>query len=361
MEERVSNLTQIFWRAAVMLTVLAILMSCESLTAQPPAGSSPTQEAAAPEPPPTFQSQHLNPLDTPRTYVEESCKYLKNRWNPLNAAPGTVVMVIAFPEITNSPTNNTLALIDLQRTMQELSVQGFKAINTWEFLSFMERNVRIPERSVLLIQDGNHPADYYSRFFGETWKNRGWPVVGAWVSSADVSRDEWEAQMALEREGFVDHQAMGISADIRISDESSKTIITRELDGSRHAFAENFAKDPYAFIWPNNGFGLRPIRAARLLGYQLGFTSNSRGPVMYNWVPLADEIDPERPQYVPEGLINDPLMTLPRYSAFEALEAVDVVRTTGKEAAAYAEANREAEVAYYEQVCKAEYGPLPTP
>jgi hypothetical protein len=82
---------------------------------------------------------------------------------------------------------------------------------------------------------------------------------------------------------------------------------------------------------------------------------------MYNWIPLADEIDPARPTYIPEGLINDPLMTLPRYSPDQALEAIDAVRATGKEAGAYAEANKAAEVAYYEAVCRANYGPLPTP
>ena len=98
--------------------------------------------------------------------------------------------------------------------------------------------------------------------------------------------------MALEREGFVDHQAHGINSDTILSDESSKTVITRELEGSLLAFAKRFAKTPYAIIWPNGGFGLRPVQAARQLGYQLGFTANARGPVMYNWIPLADEIVP---------------------------------------------------------------------
>ncbi|HQV63370.1 MAG TPA: hypothetical protein PKV19_05155, partial [Anaerolineales bacterium] len=87
----------------------------------------------------------------------------------------------------------------------------------------------------------------------------------------------------------------------------------------------------------------------------------ARGPVMYNWIPLANEIDPERPTYIPEGLINDPLMTLPRYSPDQALEAIDAVRASGKEAAAYAEANHAVEVEYYEIMCRAAYGPLPTP
>jgi hypothetical protein len=103
------------------------------------------------------------------------------------------------------------------------------------------------------------------------------------------------------------------------------------------------------------------VEAARQLGYQLGFTSNSRGPVMYNWVPLADEFDPERPTYLPEGNIRDPLMTLPRYPADQVLDALDKVRVTGNEAAEFARKNQAAEFEYYETICEPIYGPMPTP
>jgi hypothetical protein len=103
------------------------------------------------------------------------------------------------------------------------------------------------------------------------------------------------------------------------------------------------------------------VEAARQLGYQLGFTANSRGPVMYNWVPLADKIDPARPTYIPEGTIHDPLMTLPRYSPDQILDSIDQVRVTGNEAKAYAEANKAAEFEYYEAVCEPIYGRMPTP
>ena len=101
--------------------------------------------------------------------------------------------------------------------------------------------------------------------------------------------------------------------------------------------------------------------AARLLGYQLGFTANSRGPVLYNWIPLADELDPQRPQYTPEGQINDPLMTLPRYSSDQVYTAIDQVRAIGDEAAAFAQAHKEMEQSYYEIVCRETYGPVPAP
>ena len=34
---------------------------------------------------------------------------------------------------------------------------------------------------------------------------------------------------------------------------------------------------------------------------------------MFNWIPLADATDPNRPSYIEEGTMNDPLMVLPRY------------------------------------------------
>ena len=82
---------------------------------------------------------------------------------------------------------------------------------------------------------------------------------------------------------------------------------------------------------------------------------------MHNWVPLADEIDPARPTYIPEGTINDPLMTLPRYWPDQILNAIDEVRITGNEAAAYAQANKAIELEYYDIVCVSTYGPMPSP
>ena len=59
-------------------------------------------------------------------------------------------------------------------------------------------------------------------------------------------------------------------------------------------------------------------------------------------------------------MINDPLMTLPRYHAEEAFTAIDQVRAIGKEAAAYAEANKAIELEYYDIVCSEDYGRIPT-
>jgi hypothetical protein len=87
---------------------------------------------------------------------------------------------------------------------------------------------------------------------------------------------------------------------------------------------------------------------------------NTRGPVLYNWVPLADIEELDRPSYSPEGKINDPLMTLPRYLASQTLRNIDKVRVIGEEAAAFAEQNKQTELEYYDIVCASKFGPIPT-
>jgi hypothetical protein len=356
MKKQADTNHHILYRLGFIAAIIFILISCEPFTtAAPETALSQTSNLtqATPFPPlALFQSSNLNPLDTPRTYIQDSCLYLINRWNRLNAEPGTVVMIVTF---------NEDILYDFTKIMVHLNDQGFKAIDTQHLISFMERNVKIPTRSVLIIQENSHSAEDYNKKFREFWEIWGWPVVNGWVSEPKTPESLWRENIALEREGWVDHQAQGVIPGTVLSDDSSKIVISRELKGSITAFAERYGKTPIAFIWPGGGFGQRPVEAARILGYQLGFTSNSRGPVMYNWVPQADQIDPERPTYIPEGSINDPLMTLPRYSQDQILNEIDRVRVTGNEAKAYAEANRAAEFKYYDTVCKPIYGPMPTP
>ncbi|MBK9602630.1 MAG: hypothetical protein IPO36_12430 [Anaerolineales bacterium] len=358
----------ILYRLGTILIIVFILISCEPFTSAPGTDAqsiSSTDTALAqtsertqvpPRTPPAlpavFQSAHLNPLDTPHTYIEDACQYLHNKWNPLSAEPGTVVMIVMF---------NDILMEDFDRIMEQLHEQGFQAINTKELLAFMERNVKIPQRSVVIIQNDSQQADDLTRNYREYYDRWKWVVVNGWVSNPDAPEYLWQDNIALENEGWVDHQAQGMIPGTVLSDDSSKTVIQRELENPITAFVKLYNKNPIAIIWPGGGFGMRPVEAARQLGYQLGFTANARGPVMYNWVPLANEVDPERPTYIPEGQINDPLMTLPRYWPDQILNAIDAVRVTGNEASAYAKANKEVELEYYDIVCADTYGPMPTP
>lgn len=355
---------EIFLRFTILLSIVSILISCQLLPspAQNTAPAPLFAETTLP-PPETFQTELLNPLDAPHTYIEETCRYLRARWNPRSAAPGTVVMVILFKNINAGTTEQpgSIRILDFFELMNQLNAQGFKAINTEQLQAFMERNVAIPPRSVVLIQDGNQSEEYYNKNFRDYFEKWGWGIVNGWVSEQNPDPVLMEQNFSLEHEGFVDHQARGVSPNVSLTDDVSKVIIARELQGSLNGFAGHFGKTPTAIVWPNGGFGIRPVEAARQLRFKLGFTQNSRGPLMYNWMPLADVEDPERPGLIPEGPIRDPLMTLPVYSANEALLAIDIVRAVGKSAADYAEANREAEFAYYEAACEEKYGPIPIP
>ncbi len=353
----------ILYRFTTILTIVFILISCEPFTTAPgtaaqsitltnttdQTGDGTQTPPALPAP---YQSTYLNPLDTPHTYVQNTCQYLHNKWNPLSAEPGTVVMIVMFNEIV---------MDDFDRIMEQLHDQGFEAIDTKQLLAFMERNVKIPRRSVLIIQNDSQEADDLTRNYREYYDRWKWIVVNGWTSNPDAPEYLWQDNIALEQEGWVDHQAQGMTPGTVLSDDSSKAVITRELKDPVTAFVKLFNKNPIAVIWPGGGFGMRPVEAARQAGYQLGFTNNSRGPVMYNWVPLADELDPKRPTYIPEGQIDDPLMTLPRYWPDQILNAIDKVRRIGIEARAYAKANKKVELEYYDIVCADTYGPMPTP
>ncbi|MDO9129736.1 MAG: polysaccharide deacetylase family protein [Anaerolineales bacterium] len=324
----------------------------------------PTAVRTPPALPAEFSTSLLNPLDTPHTYTD-TCQYLKAKWDPNNAVPGTVVMVIMFHSILkagNEPTDyNQISAGAFEILMRDLHEQNFQAINTQQLADFLEHNATIPSRSILLLVDDRHYAEYFDTYFRPYWESYGWPVVNAWISTPLSSADLWQQQVDLEAEGWVDHQAHGVVHNTPISEYSSDSYILDELRGSITAFQEHFNKTPIAFIWPGGGFTPRAAQLARQSGYRLGFTINPRGPLMFNWIPLSDNPDPRRPSYLPEGAVNDPLMVLPRFWSYDAGKHIDEVRVIGQEAADYAEVNRAVELEYYDIICAPAYGPISTP
>ncbi len=244
--------------------------------------------------------------------------------------------------------------------MNKLHEEGFSAINTTQMADFMEHNAKIPQRSVLLVVDDRRHSQYFNLYFRKYWTDYGWPVVNAWISLDDaIGQVTLPENVALENEGWVDHQAHGYIHNIPIGQYSSEKDILGELQKPIDVFLENFHKSPIAVIWPGGGFSTRAAEVARQLGYKLGFTTNPRGPVMFDWVPLADKADPERPTWIPEGPVNDPLMVLPRYWDTDAIIHISSVIQIGQEAFTYAEQNKATELEYYDIVCAADYGPIP--
>jgi hypothetical protein len=309
--------------------------------------------------PEIFVSAQLNPVDAPRTYVKDTCQFLKNRWNKKNAVPGTVVMVIMLNDITRGSKPNSsdgITVGQFGRLVENVREQGFEAINSEQLADFLERNRYIPPRSVVFVQDGRRTPENFDKHFRPLWEERNWPVVNGWIIQENSTEALLRGNLSLEQEGLVDHQLY--SSLHRYSELASEAYLSDELRKYTGIFEEQFHKGPIAMIWPSKP-GENYIKAARGLGFRLGFTANARGPVMYNWIPLADREDPSRPAYYPEVPFNDPLMTLPRYWPAQVVESLDRVRLTGKEAAAFAEQTKKVELEYYDIVCAPTHGPIP--
>lgn len=364
------NATTIFENALLTATY-AITGPTETATPEPPTPLPPTPEPTAtitPDPnrtppalPAVFTSQYLNPLDAPRSYIKDTCTYLKMRWDPNNAAPGTVVMPIMFHGITDAlvAEGTSITHETLMAMARNLSEQGFQAITMQQLAAFLTSNAKIPERSVILIVDDRHYADYYDTHFKPLYDEYGWPVINGWISVEGTLPEVIEGNVRLQNEGWVDHQAHGVIHNIPIDGNASEEYMRSELGGSITTIQAVYGVTPIAYIWPGGGFTPRAVEIAQELGYQLGFTVNPRGPLMFNWIPQANEYDAARPSYIPEGQVNNPLLTLPRYWSEDTSYHIDTVRTIGKEAKAYAEQTRATELEYYDIVCKPITGEIP--
>jgi len=158
----------------------------------------------------------------------------------------------------------------------------------------------------------------------------------------------------------VDYQAHGVIHNTPISENSTDEYIRSELTGSITALQQHFGVTPIAYIWAGGGFTKHAVNMAVEIGYKLGFTTNPRGPLMFNWIPLSDVTDPNRPSYLPEGAVANYLMVLPRYWVTDADYHIDEVRQIGQQAEAYFLANKDVELQYYQIVCQPTLGPIPS-
>lgn len=337
-----------------------------TLTPRPPTPTpeptfTPTVVKTPPEIPGIFQSSLLNRADAPRAYEEDVCVYLRNRLDPSKAEPGTVVMPIMFHSITDGPADKIYQISHetMEWLMRDLKDQDFQVIGMDQLVGFLYENERIPPRSVILISDDLHYADYFERHFKPFLIENNGVVVNAWISKTDPNRQVVQENQRLQAEGLVDHQAHGVIHNINISNLSDEAFIRSELEGSRTAILETFGKPPVAYIWAGGGFTPQAAEIALEVGYKVGFTTNPRGPLMYNWVPNSKEKDPNRPALIPEGNVSNPLMVLPRFWDADASRYIDMVRKIGQDAAAAAQQSRASELEYYQIVCQEIYGEIP--
>ena len=301
----------------------------------------------------------------PQTYIQDTCEYLKARWDPNNSSPGTVVMVIMYHSVTED--YNPLATdgsqvhhSDVVMTLEHAKEVGFQTITATQLADFLDHNARIPRRSLLIIVDDRKRKEFYETHFIPFLKEFGWTITNAWISAKDTLDIYWKENEEVVKAGWVDPQAHGVVHNTPADAFSTDDFLRGELYGSIEAIQQHHGKTPVAYIWPEGGFTLRSVQLAREAGYRVGFTINPRGPVMYNWIPQAEKADPSHPSWTPEIPAKDPRLTLPRYWSIDAAYRIDDVININKEAEAAAEQNKATELEYYDIVCKGKTGAIPT-
>jgi len=397
------NATQVFESALLTATYAVVVPSdtpVPTLTFTPAPTLTPTKTpwvGPAPELPATFTTTLLSSNIVPHTYIEDTCQYLRNRWNPNNSAPGTVVMAVMYHSVTSD--DNTAAASDynvvtdseMRILLDHAKELGFETITTVELVDFLENNARIPSRSMMLIVDDRRPGVVREHFWPYLEEN-GWTLTLGWlIGDGDDHTDTkpasalgccnesftslWEQMEYYYSFGYLDVQAHGYVHNINATADSTDEFLRHEMFDSRAELAEHFyCKDqqtglaiencqtvqPLAYIWPGGSFTQRAIDIAEEAGYHVGFTINPRGPVMFNWVPLADAVDPNSPSWLPEGAMDNPLMVLPRYWSKDAAYNLDNVANVGEEAMRAAEQTRQAELDYYNYYCSDITGEIPT-
>lgn len=344
-------------------------------TPTPTATATATPVRTPPALPAEFNTPLLAKVDQPRAYITNACESIKARWSAGNAEPGTVVMPIMFHSVTDGEISHPYQITSakLDRLLRDLKEQGFESITMQQLADFLHHNSWIPRRSVLLIADDLHNEEYFRKHFEPLLKEYGWTMVNAWISEPEASKRVLQVNQKLQQEQWVEHQAHGVIHNIYIDEKSLKSVISTELygsvsgeefsrlelEGSMQRIEEAFGVKPIAYIWPGGNFTAAGVKIAEQVGYQLGFSVNPRGPLMYNWIPLADQVDPNRPSFLPEAYVNNPLFVLPRYWDKDASAHIDTVRQIGNQAAIVAEQNKAIELEYYDIVCKAKYGDIP--
>ncbi len=315
--------------------------------------------------PPPFTSWVLDKDVIPLTYVQDRCEYLKNRWDPNKSEPGTVVMTIMYHSITKdyntlSPDGSQVHHSDLIMALEHAHEVGFQTITATQLADFLDTNAKIPKRSLLIIVDDRKRKEYYETHFTPKLEEYGWTITNAWISAKDTPDYLWKENEEVVQAGWVDVQAHGVVHNIPIGDYSTDEFIRTEFYGSIEAIQLHHNTTPIAFIWPGGGFTKRAVELAVEAGYRLGFTTNPRGPVMYNWIPQAAEKNPDHPFWLPEIPAGNPRMTIPRYWSIDAAYRIDDVITIGDDAIAEARKNKAQELEYYDVMCKGRTGEIPT-
>jgi hypothetical protein len=220
---------------------------------------------------------------------------------------------------------------------------GFETITTRQLLDFLTDNAPIPVRSMMIIIDDRRPGTI-REWIMPVLEQYNWTVTPAYIANPNDLQWAWDMMDELNMTGKLDVQSHGYSGQLYIIPETSPDQIQDEIWKSTPVLEQHFGKRPIAFIWPGGNFTPLSVQIAREGGYELGFTAYSRGPLMFNWVPLGEE----------EQAVNDPLMVLPRFWSSAANVNLNEAVKISDQAVAFAEQNFAEEAAWYQTYCGGE-------
>jgi peptidoglycan/xylan/chitin deacetylase (PgdA/CDA1 family) len=302
-----------------------------------------------PEPLPIFTTRLIRPGIAPQTYITDTCTYLKMRWSPEGSPPGTVVIPVMFHGIRESgkPVSDNVTITEEQFRdfIQYAQYLGFQTITSAQLVQFLETNTPIPARSLMMIVDDRRPGTVET-YFMPVLKENNWTVTLGWII-ADTDEALWQRMETMDATGLLDVQSHGYLHRY-ILPEMKEDEVREEVTASIPVLEEHFEQRPVAFVWPGGNYTPYAVQVARQAGFKLGFTANSNGPLMFNWIPLGES----------EQAIHDPLMVLPRGWSTARAVNLDWAAQVGDKARQAAIESYPQEEAYYQTYCGGELPPL---
>lgn len=297
----------------------------------------------------TFTSSLLYQDVVPVDYLE-TCAYLENKWGERKSEPGTIVVPIMFHSILEpgrEVTDSTQITMEyFEYFMQYAEEMGFDTITTAELVGFLTENEAISELSMILILDDRRPDT--PQLFMPYLEANDWTLTLAWPTDEGTPDSMWEKIEGYVATGYVEVQSHGHyhDADTYIQESTPLDVVENEIYRPIDVILEHFGTEPLAFVWPGSNFTDQAVDIAREAGYEIGFTAYSRGPLMFNWIPLGEI----------ERAVDDPLMVMPRYWSSSAHLALQEAVAIGEAAKQAAEEVKEEELLYYSLYCQSGEG-----
>ena len=277
--------------------------------------------------------------------MDDYCSYLSMRWSAGNSQPGTVVLPIMFHSIAQdgrqlADPKRDVTVSQFDSFVRYAKSLGFETITTQDLLNFLTSNAAIPTRSMMIVIDDRRPGTIRDQIMPVLQEND-WTVTSAYIADPNDLPWAWDMMDQLFTTGRLDVQSHGYSGKLYIQPDTPEDEIRSEIWDSTPVLEQHFGSRPIAFIWPGGDFTPQSVQIARQGGYQLGFTAYSRGPLMFNWVPLGEE----------EQAVDDPLMVLPRAWSSAANVNLDEAVKISEQAQAFAEENFGVEAEWYSTYC----------